>query len=90
MNSASGIVKPKLQKKKIVVASWEPIPKGVKPKGLSHQKQSDLLLKEHQKQSKSFRTNPQGPKKIWVPKSELVNNAGVPKSKGKAKVMVPR
>ena len=30
------------------------------------------------------------PIKQWVPKSELVNTADMPKSKGNAKIMVPR
>ena len=31
-----------------------------------------------------------GPIKQWVPKSEIVNTTEMPKSKGKAKIMVPR
>ena len=39
--------------------------------------------------SKNSNTNPKGPIKQWVPKSELVNAADMSKSKAKAKVMVP-
>ena len=42
MNSQSSILKPKFQRKKKVVASWEPKPKGVKPKVLSDQKLSNF------------------------------------------------
>jgi len=35
MNSKSGILKPKFQRRKTVVASWEPKPKDIKPKVLS-------------------------------------------------------
>jgi len=35
MNSESGILKSKFQKKKTVVASWKPKPKGVKLEVLS-------------------------------------------------------
>jgi len=40
--------------------------------------------------SKTFSTNLKGPIKQWVPKSEIVNTADMPKSKTKAKIMVPR
>ena len=83
-------LKPKLQRKKTVVASWEPKPKGVKPKVLSDQKQSSFQHKVQKKKSKTSSTNLKGPIKIWVPKSEIVNVADMPKSKGKTKIMVPR
>jgi len=40
--------------------------------------------------SKTSSTNLKGPIKQWVPKSEFVNTADMPKSKGKAKIMVHR
>ena len=39
--------------------------------------------------SKTSSTNLKGPIKQWVPKSETVNAADMPKSKAKAKIMVP-
>ena len=75
---------------KIVVASWESKPKGVKPKVLNDQKPSNFQHKAQGKKSKTSSTNLKGPIKIWVPKSEIVNVADIPKSKGKAKIMVPR
>ena len=45
--------------------------------------------KAQKKKSKTSSTNPKGPIKIWVPKSEIVNVADIPKSKGRAQVMVP-
>ena len=90
MNSESGIFKPKFQKKKTVVASWEPKPKGIKPKVLSDQKLSNFQHKVQRMKSKTSSTNLKGPINIWVPKSEIVNVADMPKSKGKAKIMVPR
>jgi len=40
--------------------------------------------------SKTSSTNLKGPIKQWVPKSEIVNTADMPKRKGKAKIMVLR
>ena len=60
---------------KTVVASWEPKPKGVKPKVLSEQKPLNFQHKVQKKKSKTSSTNPKGPIKIWVPKSEIVNFA---------------
>ena len=90
MNSESGILKPKFQKNKTVVASWESKPKGVKPKVLMNQKLSNFQHNVQGKESKTSSTNLKGPIKIWVRKSEIVNVADMPKSKGKAKIMVPR
>jgi len=42
-----------------------------------------------QKKTESFRTNPKGPIKIWVPRSEIVDAADMLKRNGKEKVMVP-
>jgi len=86
----SGILKSKFQKNKTVVASWELKPKGAKPKVLVNQKQSNLQHKVQEVKSKTSGTNLKGPIKQWVPKSEIVNTAYMPKSKGKAKIMVPR
>jgi len=85
MNSESGILKSKIQKKKTIVASWEP-----KPKVLGEQKSLDFEHKAQNKKSQTLSTNPKGPIKIWVPKFEIVNNADMSKSKGKTKIMVSR
>ena len=42
-----------------------------------------------QKNTNSFRTNPKGPIKIWVPKSEILDAADMLKRKGKSEIMVP-
>jgi len=86
----SCILKSKLQKNKIVVASWESKPKSAKPKVLVNQKQSNLQHKVQKVKSKTSSTNLKGPIKQWVPKYEIVNTADMPKSKGKEKIMVPR
>ena len=53
----SGILKSKSQKNKTVVASWESKPKGVKPKVLVNQKQSNLHHKVQEVKSKTYSTN---------------------------------
>ena len=90
LNSESGILKPKVQRNKAVVASCKSKPKGVKPKVLNDQTLSNIQHKAQGKKSKTSSTNLKGPIKIQVPKSEIVNVADMPKSKGKAKIMVPR
>jgi len=89
LKSESGILKSKSQKNKTVVASCESEPKGVKPKVLINQKLSKSHLKVQEMKSKTSSTNLKGPIKQWLPKSEIVNTAEMPKSKGKAKIMVP-
>jgi len=86
----SGVLKSKCQKNKTVIASWELKSKGVKPKMLVNQKQSSLQYKVQEVKSKTSSTNPKEPIKQWVPKSKLVNTGDMPKSKGKAKIMVPK
>jgi len=90
LKSESGILKSKSHKNKRVVASCEPEPKGAKSKILISQKLSNSHLKVQEVKSKISSTNLKGPIKQWVPKSEIVNTAEIPKSKGKAKIMVPR
>jgi len=84
----SGILKSKFQKNKTVIASWVLKPKGVNPKVLVNQKQSSIQHKVQEVKSKTSSTNLKGPIKQWVPKSEFVNTADMPKSNGKAKIMV--
>ena len=88
-NSESDVLKPKFKRKKTIVASWETKPKGIKPKVLSEQKPLNFKQKAQKKKSKTSSTNPKGPIKIWVPKSEIVNVVDMPKSKGRTQVMVP-
>ena len=90
MNSESSILKSKFQKKKTIVASWEPKPKGIKPKVLSEHESLDFQHKAQKKKSQNLSTNPKGPIKIWLPKYEIANVADISKSKGKVKIMVPR
>ena len=61
-NSESDALKPKFQRKKTVVASWEPKPKGIKPKVLSEHRL--LNFKHRAQKSKTSSTNPKGPIKI--------------------------
>jgi len=72
------------------VVSCESEPKGAKPKVLINQKLSKSHLKVQEVMSKTSSNNLKGPIKQWVPKYEIVNTADMPKSKGKAKIMVPR
>ena len=55
-----------------------------------NQKLPNLQHKVQEVKSKTYSTNLKGPIKQWVPKSEIVNTADMSKSKGKAKIMVPR
>jgi len=84
----SSILKSKFQKNKTVAATGESKPKGVKPKVMVNQKLPKPHLKAQEVKSKTFSTNRKGPIKQWVPKSEIVNTADMPKSKAKAKIMV--
>jgi len=88
LKQESGILKSKFQKNKTVMASDESELKGVKPKVLINQKLSKPHLKVQEVESKTFSTNLKGPIKQWVLKSEIVNTAEMPKSKGKEKIMV--
>jgi len=53
-----------------------------------NQKLPNLQHKVQEVKSKTSSTNLKGPIKQCVPKSETVNTAKMPKSKGKAKIMV--
>jgi len=90
LKSKFGILKSKSQKNKTVVASCESKPKGAKRKVLISQKLSNSHLKEQEVKSKTSSTNLKGPIKQWVHKYEIVNTVEMPKSKGKAIIMVPR
>jgi len=67
------------------MASGESELNGVKPKVLINQNLSKPHLKVQEMKSKTSSTNLKGPIKQLVPKSEIVNPAEMPKSKGKAK-----
>jgi len=56
---------------------------------LNEQKPLNFKHKAQKKKSKTFSTNPKGPIKIWVHKSEILDVADMLKRNGKAKVMVP-
>jgi len=70
------------------VASGESELKGAKPKVLINQKLPKPHLKVQEVMSKTSSINLKGPIKQWVPKSKIVNTAEMPKSKGKAKILV--
>jgi len=70
------------------VPSYESKAKGVKPKVLINQKLLKSHLKVQEVKSKTSSTNLKEQIKQWVPKSEIVNIVEMPKSKGKAKIMV--
>ena len=55
-----------------------------------NQKQPNLQHKVQEVKSKTSSTNLKGPIKQWVPKTENVNTIDMSKSKGKAKIIVPR
>jgi len=65
-NSESGVLKPKLQRRKTIVVSWDSRPKDVKPKVLNEHKPVNFKHKAQKKKTKTFKTNPKGPIKIWV------------------------
>ena len=88
-NSESVVLKPKFQWRKIIVASWDSIPKGAKHKVLNDQKPLNFKHKAQKKKTKTLSTNPKGPIKIWVPKSEILDAADMLKRNGKTEVMVP-
>ena len=56
-NSESDVLKPKFQRKKTIVASWEPKPKGIKPKVLSEQKSLNFKHNAQKNKSKTSITN---------------------------------
>ena len=85
----SEILKSKDQRRKTNVASWDLRPNGAKPKVLNEHKPLNFKHKA-QKKNKPFITNPKGPIKIWVPKSEILDVVDMLKRKGEAEVMVPR
>jgi len=84
----SEIQKPRFQKKKYVCAKSESMTKGSEPKVWKKTKQ-DNFRQRTKKKFKTPWTNPRGPTKIWVPKKDIVDAAGVSKRRQTAEVLVP-
>jgi len=63
-NSESDVLKPKLQRRKTIVASWDSKPNGAKPKVFNEHKPLNFKHKEQKKKSKTFSTYPKGLIKI--------------------------
>ena len=84
----SDIQKPRFQRKESVFVELHSKTKGCEPEVWKKTKQ-DNFRRRTQRKFKTPRINPIGPIKIWVPKSDIVDVAGVSKRKRKAKVLVP-
>jgi len=84
----SDIQKPRFQRKESVFVELQSKTKGCEPEVWKKTKQ-DNFRRRTQRKFKTPRINPIGPIKIWVPKSDIVDVAGVSKRKRKAKVLVP-
>jgi len=80
--------KPRFQKKKAVNATSQSKTKVSEPKVWKKTRQDNFRQKT-QRKFKTPWTNPRGPTKIWVPKTDIVDVAGVSKRKRKAEVLVP-
>jgi len=84
----SEIQKPRFQRKKAVCAKLHSKTEVAEPEVWKKTKQ-DNFRQRTQTKFKTPRINPRGPIKIWVPKSDIVDVAGVSKRKRKAEVLVP-
>jgi len=84
----SEIQKPRFRKKKTVNAKLHSKTKGSEPEVWKKTKQDNFRQKT-QRKFKTPLTNSRGPTKVWVPKLDIVDVAGVSKRKRKAEVMVP-
>jgi len=84
----SEIQKPRFQRKKAVCAKSQSKTKGSEPEVWKKTRQ-DNFRQGTQRKFKTPWTNPRGPTKIWVPKTDIVDVAGVSKRKQKAEVLVP-
>jgi len=80
--------KPRFQRQKAVNAMSQSKTKGSEPKVWKKTRQNNFRQKT-QRKFKTHWTNPRGPTKIWVPKTDIVDVAGVSKRKRKAEVLVP-
>jgi len=84
----SEIQKPRFQRKKAVCAKSQSKTKGSEPEVWKKTRQ-DNFRQGTQRKFKTPWTNPRGPTNIWVPKTDIVDVAGVSKRKRKAEVLVP-
>ncbi|KEH37837.1 hypothetical protein MTR_2g449760 [Medicago truncatula] len=88
-NSESRVLKPKFQRRKTIVASWDSRPKGAKPKVFNEHKPLNFKRKAQKNKTKTFRINPKGPIKILIPKSEILDATDMLKKKGKSEIIIP-
>ena len=79
--------KPRFQKKEAVFTKSHSKTKGSKPKVWKKTEQENFRQKTQMRLITS-RTNQRGPMRIWVPKTEIVDAAGMSKRKRKAEVLV--
>jgi len=84
----SEIQKPRFERKKAVNAKSQSKTKGSEPRVWKKTRQDNFRQKTQRKINTPW-TNPRGPTKIWVPKTDIVDVAGVSKRKRKAEVLVP-
>ena len=80
--------KPRFQRKEAVFAKSHSKTIDFEP-GVWKKTKQDNFRKKTQRNFKTPRTNPRGPMKIWVTKSDIVDVAGVSKRKRKTEVLVP-
>jgi len=83
----SEIQKPGFQRKKAVNAKSQSKTKGSEPKVWKKTRHDNFRQRTQRKFNTPW-TNPRGPTKIWVPKTDIVDVAGVSKRKRKAEVLV--
>ena len=83
----SEIQKSGFQRKKVVCAKSQSKTKGSEPEVWKKTRQ-DNFRQRTQRKFKTHWTNTRGPTKIWGPKTDIVDVAGVSKRKGKAEVLV--
>ena len=83
----SEIQKPRFQRKKAVNAKSKSKTKGSEPRVWKKTRQDNYRQRTQRKFNTPW-TNPRGPTKIWVPKTDIVDVAGVSKRKQKAEVLV--
>jgi len=81
------IQKPRFQRKKAVCAKLHSKTEGSEPEVWKKTKR-DNFRQRTQRKFKTPWTNPKGPTKVWVPKSDIVDVAGVSKRKRKVDVLV--
>jgi len=84
----SEIQKPEFQRTKAVSAKSHSKTKGSEP-GVWKKTRQDKFRQRTQRKFNTRWTNPRGPTKIWVPKTDIVDVAGVSKRKRKEEVLVP-